>query len=419
MRRGEGLVGWGVGRRGPHRRAPTGSPTRRSGGASRPGTAVVRDEVGCPAPGWSRFGSFAFADDPGDSVLVVPEVVVGRRDGVTWVDHDRRRGAISAAPDAAPPPTPPAAPAACTFTDGALSGAEWERVVAEAVRRIDAGELEKVVLARDLVADAPSARSTCAGRCAGWPSATRRAGPSTSTACSARPRSCWCAASAAWSPPACSPAPSAAPATTRTTSRSPPPLARSSKDLEEHEYAVRSVADALAPHCTSMNVPEAPFVLHLPNVMHLATDVAGVHRRPTAHLARARRRAAPVRRGRRHPDRRRRSTLITEIEGMDRGRYAGPVGWMDAAGDGEWGIALRSGRARRRPGPAVRRLRHRRRLRPRGRARRGAGQVRAGARRARRPQLTPRWLLGAARVAPGRPEAGVDAAGGDQLVVGA
>ena len=53
-------------------------------------------------------------------------------------------------------------------------------------------------------------------------------------------------------------------------------LARSSKDLEEHEYAVRSVADALDPHCSSMNVPEAPFVLHLPNVMHLATDVAGV-----------------------------------------------------------------------------------------------------------------------------------------------
>ena len=55
-------------------------------------------------------------------------------------------------------------------------------------------------------------------------------------------------------------------------------LARSSKDLEEHEYAVRSVAEALAPHCSSMNVPEAPFVLHLPNVMHLATDVTGVHR---------------------------------------------------------------------------------------------------------------------------------------------
>ncbi|NCW94772.1 MAG: isochorismate synthase, partial [Actinobacteria bacterium] len=53
-------------------------------------------------------------------------------------------------------------------------------------------------------------------------------------------------------------------------------LARSSKDLEEHEYAVRSVADALAPLCSSTNVPESPFVLHLSNVMHLATDVTGV-----------------------------------------------------------------------------------------------------------------------------------------------
>ena len=39
---------------------------------------------------------------------------------------------------------------------------------------------------------------------------------------------------------------------------------------------MRSVAEALAPYCSSMNVPESPFVLHLPNVMHLATDVAGV-----------------------------------------------------------------------------------------------------------------------------------------------
>src|SRR4029077_7851161 len=53
-------------------------------------------------------------------------------------------------------------------------------------------------------------------------------------------------------------------------------LARSSKDLEEHEYAVRSVADSLAPYCDSMNLPDAPFVLHLPNVMHLATDVTAV-----------------------------------------------------------------------------------------------------------------------------------------------
>ena len=118
-------------------------------------------------------------------------------------------------------------------------------------------------------------------------------------------------------------------------------LARSSKDLEEHEYAVRSVADSLAPHCTSMNVPESPFVLHLPNVMHLATDVAGV----AAGSATSLDLAAAL-----HPSAAVGGTpaseakaLIAEIEGMDRGRYAGPVGWMDADGDGEWGIALRAG----------------------------------------------------------------------------
>ena len=117
-------------------------------------------------------------------------------------------------------------------------------------------------------------------------------------------------------------------------------LARSSKDLEEHEYAVRSVADALEPHCSSMNVPEAPFVLHLPNVMHLATDVNGV----VHDLASSLQLAESL-----HPSAAVGGTptaaataLIHEIEGMPRDRYAGPVGWMDASGDGEWGIALRS-----------------------------------------------------------------------------
>jgi menaquinone-specific isochorismate synthase len=121
-------------------------------------------------------------------------------------------------------------------------------------------------------------------------------------------------------------------------------LARSSKDLEEHEYAVRSVADALAPHCSSMNVPEAPFVLHLPNVMHLATDVAGVVHDAGDPAATSLDLAASL-----HPSAAvggtptdRATDLITEIEGMDRGRYAGPVGWMDVSGDGEWGLALRS-----------------------------------------------------------------------------
>jgi len=121
-------------------------------------------------------------------------------------------------------------------------------------------------------------------------------------------------------------------------------LARSSKDLEEHEYAVRSVADALQPFCSSTNVPESPFVLHLSNVMHLATDVTGVladtsqpadifdlvsHLHPSAAVC-----GTPTETAQR---------TIDEIEGISRGRYAGPIGWVDARGDGELGIALRCG----------------------------------------------------------------------------
>ena len=121
-------------------------------------------------------------------------------------------------------------------------------------------------------------------------------------------------------------------------------LAKSSKDLEEHEYAVRSVAEALAPYCSSTNVPEAPFVLHLSNVMHLATDVTGVVNESATPVdmftvIKALHPSAAVC-GTPTDDAR---GVINEIEGMNRRRYAGPVGWIDARGDGEVGIALRCG----------------------------------------------------------------------------
>jgi menaquinone-specific isochorismate synthase len=121
-------------------------------------------------------------------------------------------------------------------------------------------------------------------------------------------------------------------------------LARSSKDLEEHEYAVRSVADALEPFCASTNVPESPFVLHLANVMHLATDVTG------ALIESKREVDAFSILEKLHPSAAVCGTpteiaaeAIKRIEGMNRGRYAGPVGWIDSRGDGELGLALRCG----------------------------------------------------------------------------
>jgi menaquinone-specific isochorismate synthase len=84
VRRGDGVVGWGA------------AAICRTTGADRFAdakqwwsehvrTAVVRDEVDRPGTGMVCFGSFAFADAPGDSVLVVPEVVVGRRGDATWL----------------------------------------------------------------------------------------------------------------------------------------------------------------------------------------------------------------------------------------------------------------------------------------------------------------------------------------------
>jgi isochorismate synthase len=301
--------------------------------------AKVRDEVDVPGTGLVAFGSFAYGDSPGRSTLVVPEVVVGRRGDRSWTTRISA-GALpypASGPSTAPPPIRRAEVLA--FSDGAMSGTEWEVVVEEAVRRIRAGWLDKVVLARDLVVhlDAPlDVRAPLRQLAESYPSCwsfcvdglfgatpellvRRERGLVTSRVLAGTIRRTGDDAS------------DLALAAT---------LARSSKDLEEHEFAVRSVADALAPYCLSMNVPESPFVLHLPNVMHLATDVTGVLDAGATSLGLA----AAL-----HPTAAVGGTptesaiaLIGEIEGMSRGRYAGPVGWMDADGDGEWGIALRS-----------------------------------------------------------------------------
>jgi menaquinone-specific isochorismate synthase len=338
LRRGEGIVGWGV------------AASLRTSGASRfddavewwrdvADTAVVRDEVNVPGSGLVCLGSFAFADEPGDSVLVVPRVVVGRRGDRSWVtligDDE-----LAPAPALATQPAP-RAPGNVVFTDGDVGSAEWEAIVARAVERINAGELEKVVLARDLVATTDEPLDVR------WP--LQRLGETYEM--------CWTfhVDGLFGATPELLVRRERGLVTSRVLAGTirrtgdddrdlalAATLARSSKDLEEHEYAVRSVAESLAPHCTSMNVPEAPFVLHLPNVMHLATDVAGVV--PDTDSSTVLELAAAL-----HPSAAVGGTptkvaveMIDEIEGMDRGRYAGPVGWMDAGGDGEFGIALRS-----------------------------------------------------------------------------
>lgn len=332
---GDGLVGWGrtaeLHTYGPGRFAEAAEWWRELSGR-----AVVRDEVDSPGSGLVAFGSFTFSHHAEGSVLVVPEVVVGRRDGVAWVTVIGPGIAGLPRVSATSAPRPPRGVA---FADGPVDSLSWEGLVAEAVQRITADDLAKVVLARDLVAtlDEPvDVRAPITRLAADYPS-------------------CWTFHVDGFfgSTPEMLVRLERGLVTSRVLAGTirrtgddahdlalAGSLARSSKDLEEHEYAVRSVADALAPHCTSMNVPETPFVLHLPNVMHLATDVTGVMKNGASALALA----ASL-----HPSAAVGGTptleavrLIDEIERLDRGRYAGPVGWIDARGDGEWGIGLRS-----------------------------------------------------------------------------
>ncbi|MEX5717494.1 isochorismate synthase [Geodermatophilus maliterrae] len=338
VRRGEGLVGWGEADRlevcGPGALAEA-----AAWWADRSADLAVDDGIGVPGSGPVVFASIAFDPAAGTSVFVVPEVVVGRRGGVTWLtttgDADPR--------DVLAGPLPlQSAPARLRYADGALDPASWCSAVAAAVARIGDGDLAKVVLARDLLvtADVPLDPRRLLDRLAArfpdcWTFAVDGllgATPELLLRRTGRELSARVLAGTA---------PRGAGAED---DRLAAGLLDSAKDRAEHALAVDSLVQALEPYCSALSVPEEPSLLTLANVRHLATDVVGTQRRtgargragllelvdavhPTAAVC-----GTP-------PDRA--AAVIGELEGMDRGRYAGPVGWLDARGDGEFGLALR------------------------------------------------------------------------------
>lgn len=284
-------------------------------------------------------GSFTFDPDRSEerSVLIVPEVVIGKRGGQCWmtaIGEGRRSLQLPAAGE------PLVAPANLSLQQGSMSERIWMDIVGEVIALIRTGEVDKVVLARDLVARAEGpidARwlvnrlinryPTCwtylvDGLVGATPELLirRQGGLATSRVLAGTV--------------------SLDPQNTDSLVKAAQ-LATSSKDVAEHEFAVESVARALEPYCSAMNVPESPSVLSLPNVMHLATEITGVTEPNSSALALA----AAL-----HPSAAVCGTptfaareVISELESMDRGRYAGPVGWVDSFGDGEWAIALRGG----------------------------------------------------------------------------
>ena len=329
VRGSDGLVGWGEVARftgtGPQRFTEADAWWQSFTSRLR-----VTDDVQVPGTGPVAFASFTFADSSEGSTLVVPRVLVGRREGLSWVTE------FGDGPPAVRAVSPVRPTGTLRFADGMLPVAAYRKAVAEAVRRMRAGELEKACLAHDLLAvgDEPFDPRFLLGGLAEryptcWSYAVDRlvgATPELLVRRTAGVVESRVLAGTIW------------PGSGDNLSGR---LLGSAKDRHEHALAVDSLADALRPLCTTLDVPEQPGVIALHNVSHLSSDVRGtldptdpasllelaeaVH--PTAAVGGTPREAA--------------LRLITELEGMDRGRYAGPVGWVDSSGDGELGIALR------------------------------------------------------------------------------
>ena len=336
VRGGEGLVGWGE-----YASIRVSGKDRfdqvRTWWHQQLETFQVSNAVHGSGTGPVLFTSFSF-DRNEESIAVIPRVIVGKKgenSWVTWIGNDAQPTINEVAPEFAQQEF--------TWSNGTLSEDEWKQRVAQAIEKIEESKIDKVVLARDLVAATDSAidarpilQKLAANYPATWVFSVDGLIGATPELLLRLSRGMVTSRVLAGTIP-------------RTGDDAKDlalagSLARSSKDLEEHEYAVRSVAEALEPFCSSTNVPDAPFVLHLANVMHLATDVTGAlleskHHVDAFALLKSLHPSAAVCGTPRNIA----FDVIDEIEGMNRGRYAGPVGWIDARGDGELGIALRSG----------------------------------------------------------------------------
>jgi menaquinone-specific isochorismate synthase len=338
--------------------------------------AAIRhgDDVAGPGTGPVALGALPFVRDAPGS-LVVPRVVIGRRDGEAWITTTARPGSGPSAAHLADRMTsdalggfadPRPAPSQFTLTS-AMDHDDWGRLVAGAVAHIDDGALGKVVLARqvDVTANRPFVTSDVLSRLlALYPTCMvfrvdGFLGASPELLIERR------GAHVASHPLAGTIGRSGDLATDEALIAG---LLASPKERREHAYVIEGLRRTLGPVCESLDIPDKPTVLELRNVSHLATHLSGVLSAvpdgPDGSPGHPGRAVAPgdepVHPGfavptalqlvaRVHPTPAVGGTptneavaYIGQVEGFDRGRYAGPVGWMDARGDGSWAIGLRS-----------------------------------------------------------------------------
>ena len=327
------------------RQAATSSSPAPTSGAARPGEATPASSpageatpasslVG-DAPSPVLFASFAFRS-PARSVAFVP--------ALTLIDEAGARWAITAGIGQAPDPLAavdaalaearpaPRVPDSLTFGQGSMSRTQWRDSVQAMAARLREGAADKAVMARDMTVRCSRGfdeRFLLERLSDLYPSTWRF---SVDSLVGASPEMLIAARGGTVSSRVlagtCKPGEGQA-------------LASSAKDLREHELASESVSSIVTELCSHVRA-QGPFLLALPNVTHLATDiharlgaahlldlVAALH--PTAAVCGTPRDAA--------------MRLIEELEDTERGRYSGPVGWVDTAGDGEFAIALRCGLA--------------------------------------------------------------------------
>jgi len=336
MRRNQGLAGIGTALR-----LEFSGPTRLTDAAAAwrdvVAAATVTDPLSRTGTGLLAFGAFAFdASSAQTSVLIVPEVIVGRENGQCWVTRIWPTGGTR--PEIPLALRPLGNEYRISLLPGTLTADGYRAAVGEAIDRIAAADLNKVVLARDLVGRLPAEsdlRRAVSELALGYPDCWTYAvdglvGSSPETLIRAdhgEVNARVLAGTMSRGADAASDLEAAL------------HLATSSKDGDEHAFAVQSVLASLRPHTSHLTTSEIPFTVKLPNLWHLATDVEGtlsdgsnsldlisaLH--PTAAVA-----GTPTETA---------LALIRELEPFDRGRYAGPVGWVGADGDGEWAIALR------------------------------------------------------------------------------
>jgi isochorismate synthase len=331
------------------------------------GDAVVDEPRGLPAgagPVW--LGGFAFAPDGGSTPtwsslspasLVLPEVSICRSGERSFLtvnavlqpgDEAERVGQRLAARLAglrleAPLPLLDPHPTAHAGIRSARPPGEFEAAVEVATSRIAAGEISKVVLAREVIVSAAAAHDpaalfgamreqfpACFCFCCGTPEAAfigaspelllRRSGASVSTV-----------------------------ALAGSTRRSSDPavddhlgeqLLRSDKDRREQRIVAERIVGALRPHAVWVEAAPEPEIVKVANIQHLATPVIAQLAEPHSAIELAGMlHPTPAVGGEPWPAA---AAAIAELEGMDRGWYAAPVGWMDATEDGEFCVALRS-----------------------------------------------------------------------------